>query len=1018
MNSERWQKIGIIFEEALKLKEPERTEFLLDTCRDDSEMLAEVRSLIEADTNIPSVLKGQASDSIYIQSGKNYEGTIIGNYKIISQIAEGGMGSVFLAERADGQFEQKVALKLIKPGMNSNEIIKRFQFERQILARLQHPNIARLLDGGLTEGNLPYFTMEYVEGDNIDIYCDKNNLSINERLKLFSEVCSAIQYAHQNLVIHRDLKPSNIIIKKDGTVKLLDFGIAKVFTEDNSFEQSALTRTGIYVMTPEYASPEQIKGESITTSTDIYSLGLILYQLITGEKAYEIKTKSPLELEKIICFTEPAKPSSAIKLLHTKDKFKAEKISEAHKTNLDKLIKTLSGDLDNICLMALRKEPERRYSSAEQFQQDIVNYLEGRPVSARQNTIIYRTRKFITRHKISVISAVSIFLMATLLTTFYTIQLKKERDKAQIEAQKAEEVSKFLTNIFKLSDPYQARGETITARELLDKGAQKINQELSDQPDVKATMLSLIGGVYTNLGLFDKSEPLLSEALEIRKKVNSNGMEEAKSLRDLGQLYTYMGEYSKAETLLTKAVYIYKINSAKEDDNYGWILGDLAWVFKSRGSYSKSDSLYQKAIEVLKKNKANDNEDLLTMMNNFALELHEEGKYDEAETTFNETLRLQKKLYGDKPHPEISTTTYNLAELLRDRGKYDEAEKMFKTSLAMDMKLSGPENPDVAYSLQGLASVYKIKGNFEEAKKLFLKVLNMREKFLGENHPDVAYAISNLGLLYYGEQKYDSAKKYYEKALILHKKLNGPNHPSVAICLNKLGFINYKKGNYKKAENQIRQSMRIVEKSIGKKNLTYASDLLNMAFIKSVSKDFDSVAILNKEVLKTAEETMGTYKSPFMAGCYSGMAELAIIENDFKKADSLYAISLNMYRQVAGDDNISTINAKYDYCKLLIKIDSLNKASSFVKNNMQILKNNLEGDSWEIAEGKSLLGEIYMKRKEFKLAENLLLESYSSYKKEFGKDDFHTKEIANKLIILYSAWNKKDKANFYLSTLK
>ncbi len=1018
MNSERWQKIGIIFEEALNLKEPERTEFLVDMCGDDSELLEEICSLIEADTNVPSVLKGQASDAIYIQPKKNYNGTVIGNYKIINQIAEGGMGSVFLAERADGQFEQKVALKIIKPGMNSNEIIKRFQFERQILARLQHPNIARLLDGGLTDENLPYFTMEYVEGDPIDQYCDKNNLSINERLKLFSEVCNAIQYAHQNLVIHRDLKPNNIIIKKDGTVKLLDFGIAKVFTEDDSFAQSELTRTGLYVMTPEYASPEQIKGEAITTSTDIYSLGLILYQLITGEKAYKIKTQSPLELEKIICYTEPVKPSSIIKLLQTKNEIKAEKISRAHKTNLDKLIKTLSGDLDNICLMALRKEPERRYSSAEQFQQDIENYLEGRPVSARQNTIYYRTNKFIIRHKIAVISAFAIFLIAASLTTFYFIQLKKERDKAQLEAQKAEEVSNFLKNIFKLSDPYEARGKTITARELLDKGAQKINQELSDQPDVKASMLSLIGSVYQNLGLFDKSDTLLKEALAIRMKLNKNGMKEAKSLRDLGELYTYKGEYSKADSLLTNALNIYNINSEKEDNSYAWILGDLAWVYKSKGNYNKSELYYKKAIKLLNRNKNNNNEDLLIMMNNFALELHEEGKYDEAEKMFKETLGLQKEIYGDKPHPEISTTTYNLAELLRDRGKYAEAEKMFKTSLAMDTKLSGPENPDVAYSLQGLASVYKIKGNFDEAQKLFLQVLNMRKKFLGDNHPDVAYAISNLGLLFYSEQKYDSSKKYYEKALILHKKLNGPNHPSVAICLNKLGFINYKKGNCKKAENQIRQSMQIQEKSIGKKNLTYASDLLILSFIKSNYKDYDSVNVLNKEVLKTAAETMGTDKSPFMAGCYSGIAELALKENNYKKADSLYNLSVNMYKEIIGENNLSTINTYFDYCKLLIKIDSLNKASGIVHKNLEILRSNFSEDTWGIAEGKSLLGEIYMKRKEFLPAENLLLESYSYFKKEFGEKDFHTKDIAQKLITLYSGWNKKDKADFYLSTLK
>lgn len=996
MNLYRSEKLAKIFEEALKLTETERTEFLKKACENDSELFEEVSSLLEADGNLPPILSGKAANKICLQPDKNYEGKIIGSYKILRQIAEGGMGSVFLAERADGQFEQEVALKVIKPGMNSNEIIKRFQFERQILARLQHPNIARLLDGGLTEDSLPYFTMEYVEGEPIDVYCNRNNLSINERLKLFIKVCEVIQFAHKNLVIHRDLKPSNIIIKKDGTVKLLDFGIAKVLTQDHEPE-SALTRTGLHVMTPEYASPEQIKSEPVTTSTDIYLLGLILYQILTGEKAYTIKTQSPLELEKIICYTEPLKPSSKVKLSQEKNEYKIN----------EKLIKTLSGDLDNICLMALRKEPERRYSSVENFQHDINNYLNEKPISARQNTISYRTEKFISRHKIAAISSVLIFLIISSLIAYYTFRLKQERDRAQTQAQKAEEVSNFLKGVFKVSDPYEARGNSVTARELLDKGAQKINQEFSDHPDIKATMLGLIGEVYINLGLFDKSEELLKEALEIRQRFNSNTMEEAKSLRHLGELYTYMGEYSKGESLLTKALAFYKNNSIKEDNNYAWILGDLAWVYKSRGNYDKSNSFYKKSIEVLKTDEIKNNDDLLTMMNNFALALHEEGKYEQAEKIFIETLNSQKKLFGDKPHPEVSTTTYNLAELLRDRGKYNEAEEMFKTSLNMDMKLSGPKNPNVAYSLQGLASVFRIRGNFKEAKKLYLQVLNMRKKFLGNDHPDVAYAISNLGLLYFAEEKYDSSQKYYEKALLLHKELNGVNHPSVAICLNKLGIISYNLGKYKKAENQIRQSMQIQEKSIGKKNLTYASDLLTLSFIKFAVKNYDSLKILNDEGIRIAKESMGSDQSPFMAGCLKEIAKLNFKKNDYQKADSLYNLSLTMYKQVIGEKNLSTINASLDYCKLLIKINSLKKAKKILEKNMEILKVNFNEDTWAIAKAKNLLGEIYLKEKDLTHAENLLLEGYNFSKKEFGENDFHTKEIERKLKSLYLAKETK-----------
>jgi serine/threonine-protein kinase len=1018
MDSDQWQKIGIIFEEALKLTEPERTEFLLNACGGDSELLAEVRSLIEADTNIPPVLKGQASDALQMQPRKNYEGTIIGNYKIIKQIAEGGMGSVFLAERADGQFEQKVALKIIKPGMNSNEIIKRFHAERQILARLQHPNIARLLDGGLTEDNLPYFTMEYVEGEMIDVYCDKNNLSVDERLKLFSDVCGAIQYAHQNLVIHRDLKPSNIIIKKDGTVKLLDFGIAKVFTEDDSFEQTALTKTGLYVMTPEYASPEQIKGERVTTSTDIYSLGLILYQLLSGQKAYKVKNYSPLELGKIICYTEPQKPSTAIKLLRTSDKQKMEEISLARGTQTDRLLKKLSDDLDNICLTALRKEPHRRYATVGQFEQDITNFLEGKPISARPNTINYRTVKFISRHKIGVTTAAVIFLLVTSLITFYTIQLKQERDKATLEARKANQVASFLKNIFKVSDPYHARGETITARELLEKGAQKINRDLADQPDVKATMLDLIGEVYKNLGLYNKAEPLLKEALAIRNKIGANGIDKVKSLNSLGELYELMGKYDEATPFIKQALYFHHNIPQPDYNDYAVTLSNLAWNNYATGFYDKADSIYMVAINVLKKHFGLTNDFVFTMMNNLALDYHEEGKYDKADSLFNETLKLQKNFYGNKPHPELSTTTYNYAELLRDRGKYDEAEKMFKSSLSMDIKLNGPEHPDVAYSTQGLASVYRIKGKFDKAKKLFTNVLNMRRKFLGNNHPDVAYAIYNVGLVYFDEEKYDSSKTFFEKSFVMHKKLNGPTHPSVAICLGMLSFINYKDRNYKTAEKQIRQSMKIEEKAIGKVNLTYASDLITLSFIKTALNDLDSVTFFNHEALKTASEAMGTSKNPFMAECLNSVAKLAELRKDYKMADSLYVLSLNMHKQIMGNNIIGTINTSLDYTNLLIKVDSLQKASEIISKNLKILQKYFNEDSWVIARGSKLLGEIFLKRKDYSNAEPLLINSYLAFKEDFGLHDFHTKEVAAKLITLYSKMDKKGKANFYLSTLK
>jgi eukaryotic-like serine/threonine-protein kinase len=1018
MNSERWEKIGIIFDEALNLSEPERSEFIKSACGDDIEMQNEVKSLIEADSKVPPVLKAQAGDAVNIRSQIIYEGKIIGNYKVIKQIAEGGMGSVFLAERADGQFEQKVALKIIKPGMNSNEIIKRFLSERQILARLQHPNIAKLLDGGLTEDNLPYFTMEYVEGEPISEYCDKNNLSVEERLKIFITVCSAIQYAHHNLVIHRDIKPSNIMIKKDGTVKLLDFGIAKVLSEDTLNEDVNLTQTGLHVMTPEYASPEQIKGKHVTTSTDIYSLGIVLYELLTGEKVHNIKNYSPLEMEKAICLTQPQKPSSLIKQVQTKDKSKADEISIKRNTLPEKLKKKLAGDLDNICLTALRKEPETRYSSVELFRQDIENFLEERPVTARQSTINYRMKKFVLRHKVAVVFGLLIFLIVTSLTTFYTIQLKHERDAAQAEAVKANEVSGFLKNIFKVSDPYNARGDTITARELLDKGAEKINRSLSNQPEVKAELLDLIGQVYLNMGIYNKADSLIKIGLTIREKYDKKGTDIEKSLNSLSNVYLFKGEYAKAAALLNRVVLLHKSLSQEDDTTYTTTLSNLAWSFYATGKYLKSDSIYIVLINILTKKYGMKNELMLSMMNNLALNYHEEGKYKESDSLFQIALNQEKIVYGNKPHPELSTTLYNYAELLRDKGNFPKAEEMFKSALAMDLKLHGPVNPDVAYSTQGLASFYLAEGHYSEANKLFRRTLEIREKLLGKNHPDVAYAIYNVGLVYFDEQKYDSSKTYFEKSLIMHKKLNGPEHKSVGICLNMLGFVNCKVGNYKVAESQTRQSMKIIEKSIGKVNLTYARDLITLSVLKSQKKDFDSVIVLNQEAQRIAEEAMNMKKSPFISWCLNIFAKTAMEEGNYKKADSLYILSLNMHKQIMGENIGSTISTALDYSNLLVKLDSLIKAEKIVNKNFAILRNNFKEDNWITIKAKVILAEIYFKKKLYANTENLLLNAYYTYKKIFGLKDYHTKETAQKLTDFYNALGKKAKAYAFRNIMR
>jgi serine/threonine-protein kinase len=519
MDANRWKRVQELFEAALELDAGGRADFLRGECGDDRELCDEVLSLIDADSGEHSLLDGHAVDALEpepaVEEGAaSLEGALVGPYRVIERIGAGGMGAVYLAERADGHFERKVALKVIKRGMDTEEILARFRSERQILAQLRHLNIAHLLDGGVTDDGRPYFTMEYVDGVPIDRYCDEHRLTVEERLALFETVCEAVQYAQHNLVVHRDLKPSNILVTNDGQVKLLDFGIAKVVGEESEHERTGdagLTRTGVRMMTPGYASPEQVRGEAVTTATDVYSLGVVLFELLAGHRPYNVMAETPRELERAIVETPPQRLSTAVAA--TRERVDAasrsvvtttpEDVAEARRAIPAQLRKRLSGDLDNICLMALRKEPDRRYASAGLLLLDLQRHRQGIPVTARRDTFVYRAQKFAQRNRGAVVAAALIVVVVAALTTFYTMRLARERDRARLEAAKAAEVSEFLQSLFEVADPGQSKGEDITARELLDRGAERIETELAGQPEVQAEMMHVVGTVYHTLSVVD-----------------------------------------------------------------------------------------------------------------------------------------------------------------------------------------------------------------------------------------------------------------------------------------------------------------------------------------------------------------------------------------------------------------------------------------------------------------------------------------------------------------------------------
>jgi serine/threonine-protein kinase len=576
--ADRFRRADAVFDAALDLPEHEQIAFIERTCGADSETRAEVLRLMEAywrsgaflespavEIGAPLLADAHASDGVAPER--------IGAFRIVREIGHGGMGDVFLAERADGQFEQRVAIKLIRRGAVG--LVPRFLDERRILALLEHPGIARLLDGGITSDGLPYFVMEVVEGEPIDRYCEAGALPLERRLELFEAVCDVVSFAHHHLVIHRDLKPSNILVTADGQVKLLDFGIAKMLGAQDAGVDS--TRPELKVMTPEFAAPEQVRGAAVSTATDVYALGVVLYLLLTGERPYDVRGRSPAEIEHMVCTVEPARPSSRARAGWRR---------------------RLRGDLDLIVMTALQKEEGRRYQSPSALAQDIRRFRERQPIIARPDSARYRMKKFVGRHRVGV-------AVASLLVLALAGAASRERvlrNRAEVESLKAREVEDFLVRVFDVADPFarkQADGGTVTARQLLDRGASRIDSTLVDQPEVQAELRSVLGRVYANLGLFDQATPLLERALAQRRSVYGPlHASVASDMDQLGAVLMRQDRYDDAEPLLRDALDQRRRLLGNANAETAETLEHLATLFEHRGDLAAAEPLHREALAI------------------------------------------------------------------------------------------------------------------------------------------------------------------------------------------------------------------------------------------------------------------------------------------------------------------------------------------------------------------------------------------------------------------------------------
>ncbi|HSN70131.1 MAG TPA: serine/threonine-protein kinase, partial [Steroidobacteraceae bacterium] len=615
MDSERWERIKAIYQRALDEPEDERRAFVERECGGDDELAAEVLELLDVPQGDADVIDEIVEEARADEA--DVEGKRLGPYRLIRSIGRGGMGDVYLAERADEEFEQRVAIKVVSGARLSPALVDRFRQERQILANLDHPNVARLFDGGTTDDGMPYLVMEYVDG--AAIVDAVEHLSLTERLELFLKICDAVQYAHSKLVVHRDLKPSNVLVTRDGTPKLLDFGIAKFLDEDAG---QGLTRADVRVFTPEYASPEQLLGMPVTIATDVYGLGLMLYQVLSGELPFDAATNTSPELRELICHTEPDAPSRM-----------------ARSRGRAALASRLEGDLDNIVLMALRKEPERRYETVRDLANDIRHHLERRPVLARAPSYSYRFGRFVSRNRVGVAATTAAVTAALAMTVFYTIQLQQERDLARTERRTAEAATDFMVDLFSINEPDKGADRDITAREVLDAGAKKLDEGLEEQPRVRARLLQTVGRVYERLGDYDSAQRYLEEGVSLRRTVVDPLDEDLiRGIENLAWLYYRREDWDRAQQYATEALGKWEARVGPDDPALSDVLNHLGTIAFWKDDMDGALAQYHRALALLDGDAEEIVKDRLVTMNNLAITYDYLGRNAEAQRMYRESL--------------------------------------------------------------------------------------------------------------------------------------------------------------------------------------------------------------------------------------------------------------------------------------------------------------------------------------------------------------------------------------------
>lgn len=868
MDAQRWRHIGEIFD-AVADALPEQRDKLLDKlCAGDAGVRGEVEALLRADAlstafdrGVDSARRRTATEWADASESAPADARV-GPWRVLRELGRGGMGVVLLAERADGAFEQFAALKLVKRGMDSDAMLARFLRERQILACLQHPHIAHLLDGGISADGRPYFAMEYVDGAPLLSWCAEKNARLEERISIFLDICAAVQFAHGRLIVHRDIKPSNILITAAGEAKLLDFGIAALI--DGSGAAGATIDAINRPLTPAYAAPEQLRGEPATTASDIYALGCLLYELLTARRPLATSEAPTLEeMRRVQETTDPAAPS---------------RIADAPVP-----ARRLRGDLDTIVLKALQREPQRRYATAEALAADLRRFLDGRPIAARRDNAAYRTRKFVARHRAGV-GLTTLAALSLLLALYFAVCEAFDQARA---AQESAEVTRFLSGLFQGADPTLARGATISAQYLLDQGSERLRANTHMQPLVRARLLHAIAGTYDSLGLYDRALAQEQQALDLRGGSSRDTLDTAESLTHIGRILREKGEYAQAGPPLRKALGIRRAKLAADDPALIDSLGEVGALLRAQGKFKDADSFFNEALQAAEHRYGADAVETARRLDDRAANLDDLGQTVDAEAAYRRALAMREKLLGPDD-AEVATSLQNLGVHLDDTGNSAAAVPLLERAVAIRKKIFGPAHPLVGMAELALAGVYESQERLDDSEHAAQDALSIFRKTLPDDHPKISETLNLLALLRMLRHDYAGAIPLMRDVLKRFARSDGENHPDTITAKENLAFALEHAGQLAEAERLFREALQSVTADNGQSST--ATALQNLAstleeegqFADAVRFSKESVAVHKRREGEVSKNVAVALRQLAYAEELNGEADAA--EKDFRAA--------------------------------------------------------------------------------------------------------------------------------------